>query len=34
MLSAMPAQALSMSECSTKYKAAQAAGTLKGQKWK
>jgi hypothetical protein len=33
MLSAMPAQALSMSECSTKYKAAQAAGTLKGQKW-
>jgi hypothetical protein len=33
MLSAMPAQALSMSECSAKYKAAQTAGTLNGQKW-
>jgi hypothetical protein len=30
---AMPAQALSMSECSTKYKEAKAAGTLNGQKW-
>jgi hypothetical protein len=30
---AMPAQALSMSECSAKYKAAQTAGTLNGQKW-
>ncbi len=29
----MPAQALSMQECSAKYKAAQAAGTLGGQKW-
>jgi hypothetical protein len=28
-----PAQALTMAECSAKYKAAQAAGTLKGQKW-
>ncbi len=26
-------QALTMQECSAKYKAAQAAGTLKGQKW-
>src|SRR5262245_36051984 len=25
--------AISMQECSTKYKAAQAAGTLKGMKW-
>jgi hypothetical protein len=33
MLSAMPAQALSMSECSAKYKAAQTAGTLNGRKW-
>jgi hypothetical protein len=32
-LAALPAQALSMSECSAKYKAAQAAGTLNGQKW-
>jgi hypothetical protein len=32
-LAALPAQALSMSECSAKYKAAQAAGTLSGQKW-
>jgi hypothetical protein len=30
---AMPAQALTMSECSAKYKAAQTAGTLNGQKW-
>ena len=29
----MPAHALSMSECSAKYKAAQTAGTLNGQKW-
>ena len=28
-----PAQALSMSECSAKYKAAKDAGTLGGQKW-
>jgi len=28
-----PIQALTMQECSTKYKAAQAAGTLKGAKW-
>jgi hypothetical protein len=28
-----PANALSMSECSAKYKAAQTAGTLNGQKW-
>jgi hypothetical protein len=27
------AQALTMQECSAKYKAAQTAGTLKGQKW-
>jgi membrane protein involved in colicin uptake len=30
---APPASALSQSECSAKYKAAQAAGTLNGQKW-
>src|SRR6185295_3120069 len=30
---AHPVQALTMQECSTKYKAAQAAGTLKGMKW-
>ena len=30
---ARPVQALTMQECSTKYKAAQAAGTLKGMKW-
>ncbi|HEY8333175.1 MAG TPA: hypothetical protein VIQ05_05205, partial [Tardiphaga sp.] len=30
---AVPAQALTMSECSAKYKAAQTAGTLNGQKW-
>src|SRR5580658_9732524 len=28
-----PAHALSMSECSAKYKDAKAAGTLNGQKW-
>lgn len=33
LAAAMPAQALSMSECSAKYKAAQTAGTLNGQKW-
>jgi hypothetical protein len=33
MFAAMPAQALSMSECSAKYKEAKAAGTLNGQKW-
>lgn len=30
---ASPAQALTMQECSAKYKAAQAAGTAKGMKW-
>ena len=30
---AMPAGALTMQECSAKYKAAQTAGTLGGQKW-
>ena len=30
---ARPVQALTMQECSTKYKAAQAAGALKGMKW-
>ena len=30
---AMPAQALTMQECSAKYKAAQMAGTAKGIKW-
>src|ERR1700733_9203295 len=30
---AMPAQALSMTECSAKYKEAKTAGTLNGQKW-
>jgi hypothetical protein len=29
----LPAQALTMQECSAKYKAAQTAGTLNGQKW-
>jgi hypothetical protein len=29
-----PAQALTMKECSAKYKAAQSAGTLNGMKWK
>jgi hypothetical protein len=33
IVAAMPAQALTMQECSAKYKAAQTAGTLKGQKW-
>ncbi|MDB5616734.1 hypothetical protein [Tardiphaga sp.] len=33
MLALSPAQALTMSECSAKYKAAQTAGTLAGQKW-
>ena len=28
-----PANALSMQECSAKYKAAKEAGTLKGMKW-
>lgn len=28
-----PAHALTMQECSLKYKAAQSAGTLKGMKW-
>ncbi len=28
-----PASALTMQECSTKYQAAQKAGTLKGMKW-
>ena len=30
---ASPASALSMKDCSAKYKAAQAAGTLNGMKW-
>jgi hypothetical protein len=29
----LPAQALTMKECSAKYKAAQQAGTLQGMKW-
>ncbi len=33
MLTVLPAQALTMQECSAKYKAAQTAGTLNGQKW-
>jgi hypothetical protein len=33
MFAAYPAQALTMQECSAKYKAAQTAGTLNGQKW-
>jgi hypothetical protein len=32
-MAAMPAQALTMQECSAKYKAAQTAGSLNGQKW-
>jgi hypothetical protein len=32
-LASPPASALTMQECSAKYKAAQAAGSLKGQKW-
>ncbi|MDR3464994.1 MAG: hypothetical protein P4M07_03530, partial [Xanthobacteraceae bacterium] len=30
---ALPAQALTMQECSAKYKAAKDAGTLGDQKW-
>ena len=33
ILAFSPAQALTMPECSAKYKAAQNAGTLNGQKW-
>ncbi|MBX9844589.1 MAG: hypothetical protein K2Z80_22545 [Xanthobacteraceae bacterium] len=33
VLASPPAGALTMKECSAKYKAAQTAGTLKGQKW-
>src|SRR3954454_23123209 len=33
LAAAMPAQALTMQECSAKYKAAQTAGGLNGQKW-
>jgi hypothetical protein len=33
IVAARPAQALTMQECSAKYKAAQTAGTLNGQKW-
>jgi len=33
MFAALPAQALTMQECSAKYKAAKDAGTLGGQKW-
>ena len=33
LTAAMPAEALTMQECSAKYKAAQTAGTLNGQKW-
>jgi hypothetical protein len=33
VLAAPPAQALTMKECSAKYKAAKDAGTLNGQKW-
>lgn len=32
-MTTLPAQALTMQECSAKYKAAQTAGSLKGQKW-
>jgi hypothetical protein len=32
-LESTPAHALTMKECSAKYKAAQTAGTLNGQKW-
>ena len=32
-ISITPAQALTMKECSAKYKEAQTAGTLNGQKW-
>jgi hypothetical protein len=33
VLAVSPAQALSMKDCSVKYKAAQQAGTLDGMKW-
>jgi hypothetical protein len=33
LLATAPAQALTMQECSAKYKEAKAAGTLNGQKW-
>ena len=33
VMSATSAQALTMKECSAKYKEAQTAGTLKGMKW-
>jgi len=33
IFAALPAKALTMQECSAKYKAAQTAGTLNGQKW-
>src|SRR3954454_21851434 len=33
IVAAMPVQALTMQECSAKYKAAQTAGTLGAQKW-
>ena len=33
IFAALPAQALTMQECSAKYKAAQTAGTLSGKKW-
>ena len=33
MLTGHPAQALTMQECSAKYKAAQTAGTTNGMKW-
>jgi hypothetical protein len=33
LVTAAPAQALTMQECSAKYKAAKDAGTLNGQKW-
>jgi hypothetical protein len=32
-LASAPAQALTLQECSTKFKAAKAAGTAKGMKW-
>ena len=33
LLATAPAQALTTQECSAKYQAAKAAGTLKGEKW-
>jgi hypothetical protein len=33
LAAAAPAQALTITECSVKYKAAQDAGTLNGMKW-